>query len=458
MSNKNNFFVFCLILILIQNNINLIFCSPVKSSDSNTNDNNDDNLASEDNNSVTEHGMNSITRPSTKIVDLDNLDASNLEYFRTNNINLTALRVQQEMLRSKKLSGISQTLFNAPAPLTQTGSLKNDEDEHRREYEAGAIDMIKTRIETAVIRDSSKSTMYTSGMTEHEIAFYADCEVPQRFNDTVWFSGNTWNIYFKLPKEQKFTLLQSAVLRIYKTSESKSLSAEAKNCTDNIEQLLRIKVYVYERRRKRGNSDKSIELRKKECSSTTISQKYEGWVEMDIKLAMKQWDKPHKNLGLAVEVQDINDNYLRTLDFFEPVDCTQASKPFPWASYEYFSYTSHEMVSLPKYPRIDIKWKTQPSVDPQMYHYHRYPRHNSHPNSHFPVHNNNNNHHHNHHRVVDDLLQNSAESHSHEGHSEEIVSNNYNKMHKKRHFQHKMSHSYQKSSKERDNLDSKEIV
>lgn len=102
---------------------------------------------------------------------------------------------------------------------------------------------------------------------------------------------------------------------------------------------------VYERRRKRGGNfrfdklksvnpkkkifltiEKTSELRKKECSSLTISRNYEGWVELDIKMAVKQWEKPSKNLGLSVEVQDINESYLRTLDFFHPIDCNQACK------------------------------------------------------------------------------------------------------------------------------------
>lgn len=72
------------------------------------------------------------------------------------------------------------------------------------------------------------------------------------------------------------------------------------------------------------SSEKTSETRKKLCSSYAVSRKFEGWVEMDIKMAVRQWEK--KNMGLAVEVQDINDNYLRTLDFFHPIDCNQACK------------------------------------------------------------------------------------------------------------------------------------
>lgn len=67
-------------------------------------------------------------------------------------------------------------------------------------------------------------------------------------------------------------------------------------------------------------------MRKRLCSSLTVSAKHEGWVEMDIKLAVKQWEKSSKNLGLAIDVQDIEDNYLRAHDFFHPVECSQACK------------------------------------------------------------------------------------------------------------------------------------
>lgn len=73
-------------------------------------------------------------------------------------------------------------------------------------------------------------------------------------------------------------------------------------------------------------TDSLTERRKRQCSSLTVSKKYEGWIELDIKLAVKQWEKPNRNMGLAVEVQDVDEEYKKALDFFHPVDCEQACK------------------------------------------------------------------------------------------------------------------------------------
>lgn len=137
MSDHKRILVYCLITLFMQNKFKILSCTPVQISDSNNNDTNDEDLnVDESSNSVTEHGMNAVTRPNSRIVDLNNLDESNLEIFRNNNINLTALRVEQELLRAQKLSRIAQGNngnSNAPAPLTQTRNPNRDEDHHRRE-------------------------------------------------------------------------------------------------------------------------------------------------------------------------------------------------------------------------------------------------------------------------------------------------------------------------------------
>lgn len=52
-----------------------------------------------------------------------------------------------------------------------------------------------------------------------------------------------------------------------------------------------------------------------------MASSFEGWIEMDIKLALKMWEKPSKNLGLAIEVQDSEDNHLMALSYFHRHDC-----------------------------------------------------------------------------------------------------------------------------------------
>jgi hypothetical protein len=57
------------------------------------------------------------------------------------------------------------------------------------------------------------------------------------------------------------------------------------------------------------------------CSSITVSKNYQGWIEMDVKLAVKIWERPARNLGLAIEVQDQDDVLLKSADHFIPHSC-----------------------------------------------------------------------------------------------------------------------------------------
>jgi hypothetical protein len=66
------------------------------------------------------------------------------------------------------------------------------------------------------------------------------------------------------------------------------------------------------------------ERRKRMCSSLTVSRNYEGWIELDVKLALKIWEKPRRNYGLAIDVQDLDDVQLKATEYFHPYNCEQA--------------------------------------------------------------------------------------------------------------------------------------
>lgn len=136
MKNQNQILYHFIILVIVTNPYKIL-STPILSSTHNSNNNNEDNDSNTDDiNNVTNQGLNPITRPSTKILDLDNLDPNVLEQLRSNNINLTALKEEQALLRSKKVPRIPDQiggLANAPAPLTQPRSPHVDEDQYRRE-------------------------------------------------------------------------------------------------------------------------------------------------------------------------------------------------------------------------------------------------------------------------------------------------------------------------------------
>lgn len=62
------------------------------------------------------------------------------------------------------------------------------------------------------------------------------------------------------------------------------------------------------------------------CSSITITRNFRGWITLDTLLAVKLWDKPYRNLGIAIDVQDQDDNPLPAAQFFQATDCSEASK------------------------------------------------------------------------------------------------------------------------------------
>lgn len=70
----------------------------------------------------------------------------------------------------------------------------------------------------------------------------------------------------------------------------------------------------------------SMERKKRICSSITITRNFRGWITLDTLLAVKLWDKPNRNFGIAIDVQDQDDNALPAARFFQPTDCSEASK------------------------------------------------------------------------------------------------------------------------------------
>lgn len=122
MSNHKKILVYCLIILFVQNKFKIYSCTPVQINNNDTND--DDFNGDESSNSVTEHGMNAVTRPSSQIIDLNNLDERTQQILENNNINVTKLREDQKRFQEKQktqnASHGNNENFNAPEPLTQT--------------------------------------------------------------------------------------------------------------------------------------------------------------------------------------------------------------------------------------------------------------------------------------------------------------------------------------------------
>uniref|UniRef100_A0A182NIJ5 TGFb_propeptide domain-containing protein n=1 Tax=Anopheles dirus TaxID=7168 RepID=A0A182NIJ5_9DIPT len=312
---------------------------------------------------LVEEGM---TMPESKMIDFENLTESEREQFLRENVNITALKIQQRVLREKQ--NMNRTAGPIPVPQGTFDRNVSDRVKTRKEYAVHIMSNIKHNIESNLMRNDTVSHLAAT----HEMAFSAVCDIPKNTNTSQWNEDNTWNLYFRLPHNKQYNSVNSAVLRLYMNglnSTGVRNQPESDNCKNPAEQMIRITASVYFRKNRKDNA--SSERKKRICSSITITQSYRGWISMDTLLAVKLWDKPNRNFGIAIDVEDQEDRPLRAADFFQPADCSEASKTnatavFPWSFFRNsLSWSANEMDNVPHYPRIDVV------IHKHMHHNHR---------------------------------------------------------------------------------------
>lgn len=307
-----------------------------------------------------------IAVPESKMIDFENLTESEREQFMRENVNITALKIQQRVLREQQ----NKNRTSGQQPSTQSSVDQNISDlvKTRKEYAEHITGNIKHIIESNIMRNDTVGHLATT----HEMAFSAVCEIPKNTNSSQWNEDNTWNLYFRLPYNKQYNSVNSAVLRLYmngiNSTGTRNLR-ESDNCKNPADQMIRITASVYYRKNRKDNT--SMERKKRICSSITITQSYRGWISMDTLLAVKLWDKPKSNFGIAIDVEDLDDRPLRAADFFQPTDCSEASRTnattlLPWSFFRNsLAWTPNEMDNVPHNPRIDI------AIHKNMHHNHR---------------------------------------------------------------------------------------
>uniref|UniRef100_A0A182QF48 TGF-beta propeptide domain-containing protein n=1 Tax=Anopheles farauti TaxID=69004 RepID=A0A182QF48_9DIPT len=307
-----------------------------------------------------------LTMPESKMIDFENLTESEREQFVRENVNITALKIQQQALRERQ--NMNRTAGPIPLPQGTIDRNVSDRVKTRKEYAEHIIGNIKHNIESNLMRNDTVTHLAAT----HEMAFSAVCEMPKNTNSSQWNEDNTWNLYFRLPHNKQYNSVNSAILRLYMNginSTGVRNQRESDNCKNPAEQMIRITASVYFRKNRKDNA--SSERKKRICSSTTITQSYRGWISMDTLLAVKLWDKPNRNFGIAIDVEDQEDRPLRAADFFQPADCSEASKTnatavFPWSFFRNsLSWSANEMDNVPHYPRIDV------AIHKSIHHNHR---------------------------------------------------------------------------------------
>ncbi|XP_055609942.1 protein anachronism [Uranotaenia lowii] len=334
--------------------------------------------------------------PESKVLDFDNLTESERADLMRNQINITAIKLQQQKLRE---AAAQRNLQRVGAPMAIKQSLAepniSSHVQNRRVIEKHIIGNIKFNIESNLMRND---TLGPVGAT-HEMAFSAVCDLPKHTNQSFWEDDYTWNLFFRLPHSKPYNSVSSAILRLYMNGASNTTEGwkrrESDNCKDPSEQMIRVTASVYWR--KKGKDNSSTERKKRICSSITTTRNFRGWITLDTLLAVKLWDKPNRNFGIAIDVHDQDENPLAAARFFQPADCSEASRAnatatvLPWNFFRNsLSWTSDEMDDVSHVPRLDIMMhKTIPQ---QHQHHNRRNFHAYHPHHHHRVYRQKHNH------------------------------------------------------------------
>ncbi|XP_062549904.1 protein anachronism [Armigeres subalbatus] len=315
--------------------------------------------------------MEELVLPESKVLDFDNLTESERVDLVRNQINITAVKLQQQLLRAAAAQKNMQRA-GAPMAVKQSGGESNISShvQNRKNIEKHIIGNIRHNIESNLMRNDSFGHV---GAT-HEMAFSAVCDLPKHTNQSFWDDQSTWNLFFRFPHSKLYNSVSSAMLRLYMNGADNSTESwnrrDSDNCKNPAEEMIRVTVSVYWR--KRNNT--LTERKKRMCSSITITRNFRGWITLDTLLAVKLWDKPYRNLGIAIDVQDQDDNPLPAAQFFQATDCSEASKAnataavLPWNFFRNsLSWSSDEMDDVPHVPRIDVMLHKTISQHPHFF-------------------------------------------------------------------------------------------
>ncbi|GAB0089944.1 protein anachronism-like [Sergentomyia squamirostris] len=306
------------------------------------------------------------------ILDLNNPDPNIL---RQHNINISTIRSRQAALRNRNLfAPPSSSIKNETLPLPH--SVPSPTANQRKMFEERALESIREMIARNILWNDTRPDDDVNNHNlpnSHDIAAYPVCHPPRNTNETFWNEGNSYNLYFEPPQIAPNMNLSAAILRLYKietpnmgtssSSERRNQTRLANDC-GQVDELLRITVSAYVK--------KHPERKKRIYSSTMVDKSFVGWVELDVRQAVKLWEKPSKNLGLAIDVHDQDENPLKASLFFHQHSC-EASAPFPWSFLTQSAWPFATMEKMPRHPRIDYKMCSKlPTAGSEFPHWHRH--------------------------------------------------------------------------------------
>lgn len=186
----------------------------------------------------------------------------------------------------------------------------------------------------------------------HDIAVYSMCPTMGPILDIFRANNNSFNLYFDPPTptlNDKRMYLSSAILRLFKVDRSSgggngsgddlagnnTNQAECRWNPAHADELIRVTVSAYTKKQRKCKIpvDEDIRAlfniptladRKKTFNSIMIQKAYSGWVELNVRFMIGQWQR--RNLGLSVDVHDQEDNQLAASQFFHPSSNCEACK------------------------------------------------------------------------------------------------------------------------------------
>ncbi|XP_059614489.1 uncharacterized protein LOC132260421 isoform X2 [Phlebotomus argentipes] len=283
------------------------------------------------------------------ILDLNNPDPNILRQY---NINITTIRNRQAALKNRN------TFMTPPSSIRNNESFLHSSPSsttinQRRIFEEKALESIRETIFRNILRNDTRPG--GNEPISHDVAAYSLCQAPRNTNETFWNEGNSYNLYFEPPQMSANMNLSAATLRLYKietpVSERRNQTRQANDC-GHVDELLRITVSAYVKKHRKAERKKRI------YSSTMVDKSFVGWVELDVRQAVKLWEKPNKNLGLAIDVHDQDENSLRASQFFFQHSCE--ASPYPWTFLRKSAWPYSSMEKVPRHPRIDFKFCSKP--------------------------------------------------------------------------------------------------
>lgn len=204
-------------------------------------------------------------------------------------------------------------------------------------------------------------------------SFHPSCSHPNNTDRSMWEDDSAFHIFYNITTQRLLPstshIVSSAKLQLYKSAIPRAeppptvvphttapLKTQSVATVLDCDERFRISVYQYTRPLKKS---KRAKKGRKLIDSQMVSADFLGWVEFDIKTAIKDWlDNANKNLGLEVVLEDSMANIHNVADYFMNMNCSD----------DYIRSITNGTMWFPNktFPTLELKTveKSEPRLNP----------------------------------------------------------------------------------------------